>query len=195
MLSHISYPLPSHALPLTSYLSPSVIEITPPGSPQNSSQNGQVVANSSGLGRVVGVGVDLDPSALSAANSNAARASLTGVCRWACHDFAQLADERVRRDLERAVNACEEAAQSNDRAAPVKVLNDSSAASHSNKREGDGMSTTAAAVAAGGGFTPLRHERDGLFDVIVCNPPYLSAPSVGPSLRIVSIIIHNFKKI
>ena len=96
-------------------------------SQQNTPQDGKEVAVG-GLGRVVGVGVDIDQSALSAASGNAARASLTGVCRWACHDFAQLADERVRQDLASAVSACEESAQSNDHTAPVKMSIDDSVA-------------------------------------------------------------------
>ena len=108
---------------------------------------------------MVGVGVDIDQSALTAASGNAARAGLTGVCRWACHDFAQLADERVRHDLASAVSACEESAQSNDHTAPVKSSMDDS-------------------VAQSNDHTAPVKEREGIFDVILCNPPYLSAPSV-----------------
>ena len=128
-----------------------------PCSPQHPSHNTQEGAARTDLGRVVGVGVDLDKSALSAANSNAARANLTGVCRWACHDFSQLGEERVRRELMGAVSACEEFLQSKDQTAPVK--SDDTAVVQSNDRH---MSTL----------------RNGLFDVIMCNPPYLSAPSV-----------------
>ena len=110
-----------------------------------------------GLGHVVGVGVDLDETALSAANSNAARANLTEACRWACHDFAQLGEVPMRRELMSAVSACEEFFQSKYQTAPVKY--DDTAVVQSNDHH---VSTP----------------RDGLFDVIICNPPYLSAPSV-----------------
>ena len=114
------------------------------------------VSNGYGLGRVVGVGIDIDQSALTAALGNAARAGLSEVCQWACLDFTQLADERVRQELERAVvGMCAEAAQSNDPTAPVKSNNDAVAQSN------DVVETS-----------------EGLFDVILCNPPYLSAPSV-----------------
>ena len=165
-------PLP----PLTHCCQTHCCQILIPCSPQNSSRNKQEGAMRAGLGRVVGVGVDLDKSALSAANSNAARANLTEVCRWACHDFSQLGEVRVRRELMSTVSACEDFFQSNDPTASVK--SEDTAVVQSNDHHM---------------FSP----RNGLFDVIICNPPYLSAPSVCTYMRecVPFLSTHPFEEI